>query len=66
MIVKRFAAPTLHLHDPGADLGVGQRPIDDPVLKQLVEKPAESTCKIVAAPSGSKTADAIQDFPNRN
>ena len=64
VIVERLAPATFLLRDSGTHLGVHQGPIDDSILKQFVEKVSEPFGKVVAAPTGSETADPVQNFPD--
>lgn len=58
---RRQAASALFFHDPGTRLGVGDGPVEDPVLEQLVEKIAAFLGEAVPAPAGSERADAAED-----
>ena len=64
MIVERLSAATLVFHDPRARPGIGNGPVDDPVLEQLIEKILEPFGKTVPATAGGETADAVENLPD--
>ena len=58
--------PPFFFHDAGACSGIGQGPIEYPLLEKLVEKILKPLGQFVPARSGVKTADAVEDFPDGN
>ena len=54
MIVERLPAPALFFHETRARLRIGQRPVDDPVFEEFVEKIVEANGEALAAPAGSE------------
>ena len=64
MVVERLAAPALVLHDPRAGLRVGQGPLDDPILEQLVDKVLEPVGEVAPSPAGLEPADTVQHLPD--
>ncbi len=60
MVVERLPAPALFFHDPRACLRIGQGPLDDPVLEQLVDKVLEPVSEVAPSPAGVEPADAVE------
>ena len=64
MVIERLSTPALFFHDPGTRLGVGQGPVDNPVLEKFVEKIPEPFGETIPASAGSEAADAVEDLPD--
>ncbi len=64
MIVERLAAAAFLLHDAGARPSVGERPVDNPVLEQVVKQIVEVVGEGLAATAGGQAADAVEDLPD--
>ena len=66
MVLKRFAPTPLRFHNSSAISSVGQGPVENPLLKEVVEQVLKSIGEGFTSPSGIEKANAVEDFPDSN